>query len=213
MHPPANLSVGAGVRAVVAAQSAAIPAAIRCRAPPDVVPCRHRGPPDVGIFGGSVVFRVIQRASGLFAIATPAPLAPSWHPRPIGSRSRGDTPGRLVAIPMEPEPPRLIRAPWGEPDEPIALVTITTRVWPVSRPLPGHRDPVVPAGPGPMRRGMAQPLSTASRCAGPTMRPRRWRRLAASPDYRRAVSRVALVALSLFVSLIAAQAFGRAGRR
>jgi hypothetical protein len=63
------------------------------------------------------VFRVLERATDLLAVAPLERAIPATRRRArplIGERT---VPGRLVAIPIDPGPNHAMRAPWGEPDD------------------------------------------------------------------------------------------------
>jgi hypothetical protein len=152
------------------------------------------------------VFRVLERATDLLAVvpldrgvSATRSLRPGSPPF-IGQRT---PPRRLVAIPIEPGPRDRLRAPWGEPDDPVPFVTIVTRRWPASKPLPGRplTPAVDPVGSGaevvPLTPGL--PKVDAPAAASGRARPGR----------RRALTRLAMLGLALVASLVAAELVGR----
>jgi hypothetical protein len=141
---------------------------------------------------------VLERATDLLAVAPLERAVPATRSRTgiiIGERT---VPRRMVGVPIDPGPNGVMRAPWGEPDEPVPLVTIVTRRWPLGKPLPGRRPDLVV--------GIAPRSVDSGDSAGQSaVRGRR----AARPARRRLLTRLAMVGLALIASLVAAELAGR----
>ena len=103
-------------------------------APQDVVPWTSATPLHVGVTGRVQVFRVPQRGTAQPVVAPPD--RPTWHGTLVGQNRATSRRGprqtrtapasdRLRVAPWESIP-----APWGEPENPIPYVVITTQPWP-----------------------------------------------------------------------------------
>jgi hypothetical protein len=142
---------------------------------------------------------VLERATDLLAVAPlerAIPVTRRRVPPVIGERIG---PRRVVAIPIDPGPNHSMRAPWGEPDDPVPFVTIVTRRWPVDKPVPGRRGG---ERAGAIAEAVAEPV------ARETSRDVR-RRHSTRPARRRLITRLAMVGLALIASLVAAELAGR----
>ena len=168
------------------------------------------------------MFRVLERATGLLAIA---PLEQTTRAR----RSAPAANGR-VAILIDPLPAAPMPAPWGEPAEPFPWVVVSTRLWtdvypgmdrrgviaadiprvrPAGRPIDIVRRPATPLTPA------SEPTYTRPTLVGahdPTPTPAERKRRAARPR-RGFVARLVLLAIGLLVSLVAVEAAARVNRR
>ena len=81
--------------------------------------------------GGSTVFRVLARATGLLVIAPPERV-PTRLPasRRVDGRASGQPGATAHRKPLAAQLTPLAMAPWGEPARSVPYVVITTQAWP-----------------------------------------------------------------------------------
>jgi hypothetical protein len=121
---------------------------------------------------------------------------------PATATTNGSARNGYVAVPIEHEFRRLAEAPWGDPELMPPLVSVSTRAWPSSLPIPGRAA----AGTARMVVPVAATVQALARDDLVSVRPtpprRRHGRVAGR---RERLARLSMVAFGFLISIAAAE--------